>query len=41
MELGDDYPDDNEIALLMKTHAASVAGLDNCHPGFRSPEGQE
>jgi len=35
MELGEDYPDENEIHLLMKTHAASVAGLDQCRPEFQ------
>ena len=37
MELGEDYPDDEEIALLMKTHAASVAGTSDCHPEFLKP----
>jgi hypothetical protein len=41
MELGEDYPDDSEIALLMKTHAADVAGLDHCHPEFRALKNQE
>ena len=36
MELGEDYPDDHEIKLLMKTHAAAAAGLDHCHPEFRA-----
>lgn len=41
MELGEDYPDDSEIALLMKTHAADVAGLDHCHPEFRALKSRE
>ena len=36
MELGEDYPDDEEIALFMKTHAANAAGPDHCHPEFRA-----
>jgi len=36
MELGDDYPDDEEIALFMRTHAARVAELGECHPGFKT-----
>ena len=35
MEMGDAYPDQDDIERLMKTHAAGVAGLDTCHPGFR------
>ena len=35
MEMGDAYPDQDDIEQLMKTHAAGVARLDTCHPGFR------
>lgn len=35
-ELGDAYPARDEIAVLMKTHAAGVAGIDVCRPEFRT-----
>lgn len=35
MQMGDAYPDPDDIAKLMKTHAAGVAKLGTCHPGFR------
>ncbi len=38
MEPGYDYPDDSEIILLMKTHAASIAGVTNYRPEFLASE---
>ena len=35
MELGESYPDRQDIYQAMKTHAAGAAGLDACHPGFQ------
>lgn len=34
-EIGETYPDKQEIEKQMKLHAASVAGVSDCHPGFR------
>lgn len=39
MELGDSYPDQQDIHQAMKTHAAGIAGLDTCHPDFHKPNG--
>lgn len=37
MEMGDTYPERQDIHKAMKTHAASVARLDICHPNLRQP----
>lgn len=34
MELGESYPDQQNIHQSMKTHAAGVADLGACHPDF-------
>ena len=36
MQLGDAYPEREAIHQAMKTHAASIAGVDNCHPQFEN-----
>jgi len=41
MELGDAYPSRSDIETLMKTLAASVAGIDIRHPGFHKVAGDE
>jgi hypothetical protein len=32
------YPARDTIEKRMKTHAATVANIDDCHPRFRKPE---
>jgi len=35
LQMGEAYPARDKIEKLMKTHAATVANIDNCHPRFR------
>ena len=38
IEIGDAYPGQADIHQAMKTHAAGVAQLEDCHPDFRKAD---